>query len=103
MGRINVLLDVKNSVLRIHGSLILSSLTNEALLVGKRDIRRRGEVSLLIGDLMKFCQYLHFDRGIRWDTKIGKLTNFDICAVIVGNTGVGGTFASVSNYFCSDR
>jgi hypothetical protein len=49
-GQTNILLNIENSVLWVHGSLILSGLANKALLVGKGDKRRCGVASLFIGN-----------------------------------------------------
>lgn len=44
------ILDIEDGVLGVHGSLVLSGLTDKALLVGERDEGRRGEASLLVGN-----------------------------------------------------
>lgn len=49
-ARTRDLLDVKDSILRIHGSLVLRGLTNQALLVGKRDEGGSSVATLLVGN-----------------------------------------------------
>ena len=34
----------------VHGNLILCGITNETLIVGKRDVRRGCAISLIVGD-----------------------------------------------------
>lgn len=46
----DVLLDIEDSVLRVHGSLVLRGLANQTLLVGEGDERRGGVATLLVGD-----------------------------------------------------
>jgi len=43
-------LDVEDGVGRVHGSLVLGRLTDQALLAGEGDERRGGKVTLLVGD-----------------------------------------------------
>lgn len=43
-------LDVKDSVLGVHGSLVLSGLTDETLLVGERDKGGGSVATLVVGD-----------------------------------------------------
>lgn len=40
----------KDGVRRIHGDLILSSITNQTFRVGESNVRRRGTVTLVVGD-----------------------------------------------------
>lgn len=47
------LLDIKDGVLRVHRSLVLRGLTNQALLVGKGDKRGGSVATLLVGNLKK--------------------------------------------------
>lgn len=42
------LLDIEDSVLRVHSSLVLGGLTDQTLLVGERDERRGGVATLLV-------------------------------------------------------
>lgn len=44
------LLDVKDSVPRVHSSLVLRGLANQTLLVGKGDERGSGVATLLVGN-----------------------------------------------------
>lgn len=60
-------LGIENGVARVHGSIVLGSLTDQTLLVGEGDERRGGEGTLLVGN------------------------NFDIVALVDGNARVGGT------------
>jgi hypothetical protein len=43
-------LDIEDSVLRVHGSLVLGGLTDETLLAGERDERGGSEATLLVGN-----------------------------------------------------
>ena len=43
-------LDIEDSIGRVHSGLVLRSFTDEALLFGERDERRSGKASLLVGD-----------------------------------------------------
>lgn len=60
-------LDIEDGVGRVHGSLVLGSLTNQALLVSEADEGRGGEGSLLVGN------------------------DLDIGSLVDGDDGVGGT------------
>lgn len=44
------LLDIKDSVRWVHGSLVLGRLTDQTLLVGERNERWGGEATLLVGN-----------------------------------------------------
>jgi hypothetical protein len=48
--RLSDILDIKDGVLGVHGSLVLGCLTDKTLLVGERDEGRGGEASLLVGN-----------------------------------------------------
>jgi hypothetical protein len=43
-------LDIEDSVLGVHGGLVLRSLTDQTLLVGERDEGGGGEATLLVGN-----------------------------------------------------
>jgi hypothetical protein len=60
-------LGVEDSVDGVHGSIVLSGLTDQTLLLGERDERRGGERTLLVGD------------------------DLDIATLVGGNARVGGT------------
>ena len=53
-------LDIEDGVLRVHGSLVLGGLTDEALLAGERDERGGSEATLLVGD----CGQTLLDNGL---------------------------------------
>lgn len=59
-------LGIENGVAGVHGSIVLSGLTNQTLLLGERDERRGGEGTLLVGN------------------------DFDIAALVGSNARVGG-------------
>lgn len=61
------LLGIENSVLGVHGSVVLGSLTNQTLLVGEGNERRGSERTLLVGN------------------------DLDIVALVDGNARVGST------------
>ena len=61
------LLGIEDGVLGVHGSIVLSSLTNQTLLLSEGDERRGGERTLLVGD------------------------DLDIGTLVDGNARVGGT------------
>jgi hypothetical protein len=44
------LLGIEDGVLGVHGSIVLSSLTDQTLLISEGDERRGGERTLLVGD-----------------------------------------------------
>jgi hypothetical protein len=54
-------LDIEDSVLRVHGSLVLGRLADETLLTGERDERGSGEATLLVGN----CRHIWLDGGFR--------------------------------------
>ncbi len=60
-------LGIEDGVAGVHGSIVLSGLTNQTLLVGEGDERRGGEGTLLVGN------------------------DFDIVTLVDGNARVGGT------------
>lgn len=50
-------LDVEDGVLGVHGSLVLSGLTDETLLVGERDKGGGSVTTLVVGDWISCSQY----------------------------------------------
>lgn len=60
-------LGIEDGVARVHGSVVLGSLTNQTLLIGEGNERRGGEGTLLVGN------------------------DFDIATLVDSNAGVGGT------------
>lgn len=52
MRALQRLLDIEDSVLGVHGSLVLGRLADEALLIGERDEGRGGKATLLVGNCL---------------------------------------------------
>lgn len=80
-------LDIKNGVGGVHGSLVLGRLANEALLGGEGHKRRRGVASLLVGDWFIVGQIR--DSIDPCGMRARRPTDFDLVSGIVGNAGVG--------------
>lgn len=85
------LLDIEDSVLRVHSSLVLGGLTDQTLLVGERDERRGGVATLLVRNCAQKKNSSEPKTRVSGVLCIERLTDFDIGTLIVGNTGVGGT------------
>lgn len=45
-------LDIKDGVLRVHGGLVLSGLTDQTLLIGEGDEGGSSKATLLVGDYL---------------------------------------------------
>jgi hypothetical protein len=82
-GQRNVL-DIEDSVLRVHSSLVLGRLTDQTLLARERDKGGGGKATLLVGDCTR-CVRTSSWRKRRWLAH----TDLDIGALVVGNAGVG--------------
>lgn len=50
-------LDIEDGVLGVHGSLVLSGLTDQTLLSSEGNERRSGEATLLVGNCAKALEY----------------------------------------------
>lgn len=59
------ILDIEDGVLRVHGSLVLGSLTDQPLVVGERDERGSGKATLLVGNDLDIAAL------VRSDTRVG--------------------------------
>ena len=81
-----LVLNIEDSILRVHSSLILCRLTNETFLARKRDEGGSGEATLFVGNCMmgklektRTCEQ-------NW---VGGRTNFDIGALVICNARIG--------------
>jgi len=50
VGNAKIILDIEDGVSWVHGSLVLSRLTDQTLLVGEGNERWSGEATLLVGN-----------------------------------------------------
>lgn len=57
-------LDIENGVSRVHSSLVLGSLTNQALLLVEGDIRRGSKATLLVGNDLDIVALVDSDTGV---------------------------------------
>ena len=77
-------LDIEDSVGRVHGCLVLRSLTDKALIGGEGDERWCGKVTLLVGNLGELVWFFSRDSS-------GMLTDLNVGSLVVGDAGVGGS------------
>jgi hypothetical protein len=81
-------LDIEDSVLGVHSSLVLCGLANQSLFRSEGDERWRGEATLLICN----CNVLEHESAICLYPIVR--TDFDAVTLVDGNTRVGGTYLS---------
>lgn len=96
-------LDVKDGVSWIHSGLVLCGLTDETLLIGKRDEGRCGEATLLVGDCRHASAVFQSSAtGLDRQSFASReaRTDFNIGTLVVGNAGVCCAWIKVSFYNC---
>jgi hypothetical protein len=57
-------LSIENGVLGVHGSLVLSSITDKTFLVRESDVRRSGTVTLLVGNDFNTLGFPNTNTGV---------------------------------------
>ena len=58
------LLDIEDGVARVHGSLVLGSLTDQSLLLVEGNERGGGEVTLLVGNDLNIVTLVGSNTGV---------------------------------------
>lgn len=86
------LLDIEDSVGWVHGRLVLCGLADQSFLIGERNERRGGETTLFVGNWTPL-DLAHVQFFVR-------LTDFNIAALVVGDTRIGRALTSILVHGC---